>query len=112
MRVLAVSYVVPPMLYPQAIQIGRLLSHTPGEIAVVSSAASGSGAGSGLDVYPDFEAKLALHIGVPPERPAARLPPMCVPLISVAANVVTTGRGGAATNARLCCDADPVMALT
>ena len=84
MRVLAVSYVVPPMLYPQAIQIGRLLSHTPGEIAVVSSAASGSGAGSGLDVYPDFEAKLALHIGVPPERPAARLPPMCVPLISVA----------------------------
>ena len=35
MRVLAVSYVLPPSLYPQAIQVGRLLAHCPAEIGVV-----------------------------------------------------------------------------
>ena len=35
MRILAVSYFLPPALYPQAIQIGRLLSHLPLEIGVV-----------------------------------------------------------------------------
>lgn len=36
MRVLAISYALPPMLYPQAIQIGRLLSHSRSSILAVS----------------------------------------------------------------------------
>jgi glycosyltransferase involved in cell wall biosynthesis len=34
-RVLAVSYALPPALYPQSIQIGRLLAHCRGDIGVV-----------------------------------------------------------------------------
>ena len=36
MRVLAVSYMVPPMLYPQAIQIGRLLEWSGVELTIIS----------------------------------------------------------------------------
>jgi hypothetical protein len=36
MKIVAVSYMLPPMLYPQAIQIGRLLSHSGHEITAVS----------------------------------------------------------------------------
>jgi len=35
MRVLAVSYFLPPALYPQAIQIGRLLTHLPVDLGMV-----------------------------------------------------------------------------
>jgi glycosyltransferase involved in cell wall biosynthesis len=41
MRVLAVSYALPPALYPQAIQIGRLLAHCRGEIGVVCGVLDG-----------------------------------------------------------------------
>ena len=36
MKILAISYMLPPMLFPQAIQIGRLLSHSRHEILAVS----------------------------------------------------------------------------
>ena len=35
MRLLAISYFLPPDLFPQAIQIGRLLAHLPADIGVV-----------------------------------------------------------------------------
>lgn len=37
MKLLAISYALPPMLYPQAIQIGRLLSHSALDITAVSA---------------------------------------------------------------------------
>jgi hypothetical protein len=61
MRLLAISYMLPPMLYPQAIQIGRLLAHVDAEIGAVS----GRGAGRGLDCYADLDRKLAFHLAVP-----------------------------------------------
>lgn len=63
MRLLAVSYNLPPMLYPQAIQIGRLLSELPLEIAAVSG--SVDVLATGLDSYDDFDRKLAFHLRVP-----------------------------------------------
>ncbi len=45
MRVLAVSFMLPPMLYPQAIQIGRLLGGAGLELVTVSGRLSGSTAG-------------------------------------------------------------------
>jgi hypothetical protein len=36
MKILAISYALPPMLYPQAIQIGRLLSHSRLSVLAVS----------------------------------------------------------------------------
>ncbi len=36
MRILAISYMLPPMLYPQAIQVGRLLSHSQHDVIAVS----------------------------------------------------------------------------
>ncbi|EKS36375.1 glycosyltransferase [Afipia broomeae] len=36
MKILAISYALPPMLYPQAIQIGRLLSHSNLDVCAVS----------------------------------------------------------------------------
>lgn len=52
---------LPPMLYPQAIQIGRLLMHMNGEIGAVT----GRGAAGGLDCYQDLDRKLAFHVDVP-----------------------------------------------
>lgn len=63
MRLLAVSYMLPPMLYPQAIQIGRLLAHVDAEIGAVSG--RGAGAGRDLDCYADLDRKLAFHLAVP-----------------------------------------------
>jgi glycosyltransferase involved in cell wall biosynthesis len=36
MKILAISYALPPMLYPQAIQIGRLLSHSKLDVCAIS----------------------------------------------------------------------------
>ena len=63
MRVLAISYALPPMLYPQAIQIGRLLAHVDAEIGVISG--RGEGSGNGLDSYADLDRKLAFHLAIP-----------------------------------------------
>ena len=41
MRALAVSYVLPPSLYPQAIQVGRLLAHCSMEIGAVCGTTTG-----------------------------------------------------------------------
>lgn len=62
MRLLAVSYALPPMLYPQAIQIGRLLAHIDAEIGAVSGRMDGRAAG--LDCYADLDRKLAFHLAV------------------------------------------------
>ncbi len=45
MRVLAISFMLPPMLYPQAIQIGRLLSAGGLDLVTVSGKMAGSTAG-------------------------------------------------------------------
>lgn len=60
MRLLCVCYMLPPALYPQAIQIGRLLMQTDGEIAVVCGE---SPQRSDLDI--DLDRRLALRIAVP-----------------------------------------------
>jgi hypothetical protein len=60
-RLLAVSFMLPPMLYPQAIQIGRLLMQMDAEIGAVT----GRGAAGGLDCYEDLDRKLSFHVDVP-----------------------------------------------
>jgi len=71
MRLLAVSYNLPPMLYPQAIQIGRLLAWLPVEIAAVSG--SVEVLATGLDSYEDFDRKLAFNLKVPNRTKLPRL---------------------------------------
>ena len=63
MRILAISYFLPPMLYPQAIQIGRLLAYASAEIAVVSG--RGDEHGQALDCYRDLDRKFSFHVDVP-----------------------------------------------
>ncbi len=63
MQVLAVSYFLPPALYPQAIQIGRLLSHLPLDIGVVRG--GGRQLGTGLDSYVDFDRHFSFCLDVP-----------------------------------------------
>ena len=48
-RMLAVSYALPPALFPQAIQIGRLLTHMPAEIGVVCGDSDESATTGGFD---------------------------------------------------------------
>lgn len=63
MRLLAVSYMLPPNLYPQAIQIGRLLHYCKDEIGVTCGTPHYQS--SGLDCYPNFNQKLSYKIEVP-----------------------------------------------
>lgn len=87
MRLLAVSYFLPPALYPQAIQIGRLLDHLPLAIGVVRGEVRQLG--TGLDSYADFDRQFAFCLDVPFDPPltgfmhtlARRLLPLyaCVP---------------------------------
>ncbi len=63
MRLLAVSYVLPPNLYPQAIQIGRLLYHCEDELGVTCGVMVTQA--TGLDCYPDFNTRLTYKIKVP-----------------------------------------------
>lgn len=71
MRVLAISYFLPPMLFPQAIQIGRLLARCPGEVGLVSGEAGESGAK--MDGLDDFDSRFAFRAtaGVRPCRSGA-----------------------------------------
>jgi hypothetical protein len=64
-RILAVSYALPPALYPQGIQVGRLLAHFAGETGAVSGAFS---IRSGLDRDFGLGARLAfrLEVGLQP----------------------------------------------
>ena len=62
MRLLAVSYVLPPSLYPQAIQIGRLLYHCEDELGVTCGVMATQA--TGLDCYPDFDTRLNYKIKV------------------------------------------------
>jgi len=70
MKVLAVSYALPPMLYPQAIQIGRLLAHSRLSISAISGGDIVDEAGFGRSVQHhvipfELEPKGMLHsIGV------------------------------------------------
>lgn len=63
MDLLAVSYMLPPNLYPQAIQVGRMLYNLPARIGVVCGQVHQFA--SGLDCYPDFEARLSYRLEVP-----------------------------------------------
>lgn len=62
MRVLAVSYMLPPALYPQAIQIGQLLTHIPAEIAAVSGVLNAS---SAIAESEAIERRLAFRLTIP-----------------------------------------------
>jgi hypothetical protein len=64
-EILALSYALPPSLYPQSIQIGRLLYHCPLPVWAVSGEASDGG----MDCYPDFSERMALHQRVPFRAP-------------------------------------------
>ena len=65
-NVLAISYAMPPALLPQAIQIGRLLSHSSHSIGVVCGFAAGN-----TEADKEYEARLAfrLHVPRPPGLP-------------------------------------------
>lgn len=63
MDLLAVSYMLPPNLYPQAIQVGRMLYNLPARIGVVCGHVHQFA--SGLDCYPDFDEKLSYRLEVP-----------------------------------------------
>jgi glycosyltransferase involved in cell wall biosynthesis len=56
MKILAISYMLPPMLFPQAIQIGRLLYHSKHQIMVVSGLEVSNG--QTADDYPDFDLRV------------------------------------------------------
>ncbi len=65
MRLLAISYVLPPALAPQAIQIGRLLASLPAEIGTVSGEMGPAAApGGGADTR---------SLAEPTQRPGFRL---------------------------------------
>jgi len=64
-EILALSYALPPSLFPQSIQIGRLLYHCPLPVWAVSGEASDGG----MDCYPDFSQRMALHQRVPFQAP-------------------------------------------
>ena len=57
MTLLAVSFALPPMPYPQAIQIGRLLAALPETVVAVSGAAGSNGDDG-------FDRRLAFHVKV------------------------------------------------
>lgn len=62
MELLAVSFMLPPNLYPQAIQIGRTLYNMQARIGAVCGQVHKFEAG--LDCYPDFNARLAYRLQV------------------------------------------------
>jgi glycosyltransferase involved in cell wall biosynthesis len=66
LKILAVSYMLPPNLFPQAIQIGRLLYHTDAILGVVSGKVSLMQ--RGLDCYPGFDERLDFRLEVPFRR--------------------------------------------
>jgi len=65
MRILAISFFLPPDLFPQAIQIGRLLEHLPAETGVVCSAPQTKFSEARLDTSFDrrfsFREAIAFH---------------------------------------------------
>ncbi len=63
MNLLVISYVLPPNLYSQAIQIGRLLYHVKARLGVVTGQVETLA--RGLDAYPDFDGRLAFRLPVP-----------------------------------------------
>ncbi len=63
LRVLAISYFLPPALYPQAIQIGRLLTDLPVGMGVVRGQVTELG--EGLDSYADFARRFVFCLDVP-----------------------------------------------
>ena len=67
MDVLAISYMLPPNLYPQAIQIGRLLYNISARVGAVCGKASYRA--TGMDCYPDFDEHLAFRLEAPFEPP-------------------------------------------
>jgi hypothetical protein len=62
MRLLCVCYMLPPALYPQAIQVGRLLAGLPVEMGIVSGAVSQLS--TGLDSYMNFTGRIAFRANV------------------------------------------------
>src|SRR4029078_12284466 len=80
MRVLAISYGLPPSLYPQAIQIGRLLAYCSAEIGAVCGAVmdrSGLDYDFGLSKTLSFRLEVAFRprLSGPAQRFARRFAP-------------------------------------
>ncbi len=63
MNLLVISYMLPPNLYPQAIQIGRLLYNISARVGAVCGKTSYRA--TGLDCYPDFDERLAFRLEAP-----------------------------------------------
>ena len=56
MKLLSISYMLPPMLFPQAVQIGRLLYHSKHQVMAVSGLEPSGG--QVVDEHADFDAKV------------------------------------------------------
>ncbi len=65
MNLLAISYMLPPNLYPQAIQIGRLIYNIPARVGAICGTPKQFQ--EGLDCYSDFDQRLAFRLTVPHE---------------------------------------------
>lgn len=63
MRLLAISYMLPPVLAPQGVQIGRLLAHLDMEVATVSGPLDGTG--PAIDGETRRTGALAFRLAVP-----------------------------------------------
>jgi hypothetical protein len=62
LQVLAVSYALPPSLFPQSIQIGRLLYHCAAKVGAVSGKFGDDV--QAMDCYPDFSQRMLFHLQV------------------------------------------------
>lgn len=66
-QILAISYALPPSLFPQSIQIGRLLYHCRAPVGAVSGKVGNDV--RGMECYPDFTGKMLFRLQVE-HRPA------------------------------------------
>lgn len=85
MNILALSYMMPPMRSPQAIQVGRLLVHLPDTVAVVCGASDPKGY---RDASREELRKCFAHLLEVPFRPSLqgvwnRLAKRCIPAYGV-----------------------------
>ena len=62
LHIIAISYALPPSLFPQSIQIGRLLYHCHAKVGAVSGKFVNEM--RGMDCYPDFSQRMLFHLQV------------------------------------------------
>lgn len=110
MRVLAVSFMLPPMLYPQAIQIGRLLGDAGIDLVTVSGTFAGNGAGPAGSTF-EGKSRVIQRIELSHRAPltgmAHRLAMRLVPLYGRSPDEFTDWARRAADEARVWWERNP-----